>query len=71
MGKIFSLEHLGPESRGIGIKVPGLIHEDNMISMASGGYFQPSSFLGKSNRSPVNCVTTLVMISISLEEITA
>ena len=70
MGKIFSLEHLGLERHGIGIKVPGLIHEDNMVSMASGGYFQPS-FLGKSNRSLVNCVTTLVMISISLEEITA
>ena len=42
-----------------------------MVSMASEGYSQPTNFLGNSDRSPVNCVTTPVMISIPPEEITA
>ena len=42
-----------------------------MVSMASGGYSQPTNFLGNSDRSPINCVTTPVMISIPSKEITA
>ena len=71
MQKIFSLKDSGPERSWIGIEASGLVHEDSLVSMAGGGYFQPSGLFGNRDYFPVNSVVSSVVVGIALEEVTA
>ena len=70
MRKIFSFKDPGPERSWIGIKAPSLVHEDSLVSMAGGGYSQPSGLFGKCDCFPVNSVASPVVVGIALEEVT-
>ena len=69
MRKIFCLKDPGLEWNWIGIEVPGLVHEDSLVSIAGRGYSQPSSLFGKHEHFPINSVTSSAMVSITLEEV--
>ena len=71
MQKIFSLKDSGPERSWIGIEASGLVHEDSLVSMAGGGYFQPSGLFGNRDYFLVNSVVSSVVVGIALEEVTA
>ena len=66
--EIFSFKDPGPERSEIGIEVPGLVHEDSLVSVPGGGYAQPSSLFGKRDSLPVNSVATPMMIGVSPEK---
>ena len=70
MRKIFCLKDPGPDRSWIGIEVPSLVHEDNLVPMAGGGNSQPSSLFGKRDRFPVNSVASSMMVGIAPKEMT-
>ena len=70
MQKIFCLKDPGPKRSRIGIEAPGLVHEDSLVSMVGGGYFQPPRLFGKCGRFPINNVASSMVVGITLEEMT-